>query len=1491
MTAPVDFVALQWLRGELQATLGQARQALDAPSQGAELCQALLHQAHGALQVLELPGAASLAAEMERLAHSQPLSAHAATLLKRAMLQLPIYLQRVHLARRDLPQVLLPLLNELRTARGAPALADTPPEHEVPPAGAADAGLDDAPLDGAWFAREREYLNAPDRDALRSVVAALCVDLVRHKERLEALVRSGRQQPAALAELLPPLRQVADTLAVLGFEQPRRVIIEQLGVIQTLAQGEPALRDAQLMDVAGALVYVENTLAGMAGQGEDAQSSEAPSTDIQHIRELVYREVLVGLEQVKASIDDGQLGGWSAARLHALFDLIDPLRGALAMIPLHPASALLALANDWVMARARAEPAAPSAHALEHLALALCAIEYHLQRLLLDPAESHVPSLDQARDALAAMGLELPGGSAQALETPQSATDATAAAPMSVEDAPDEQLLAIFQAEAHDYVAVLAHFVARCRREGPELAQDDLHRALHTLKGSAYMAGVVPVAELAAGLDLLSREYTAHHLTVEPADTVLLEAALVLLRGLLAALPNVEPAADEAVATLVQRLRERCTERLAQWAQTPAADAAARRAPQPVGDFLAQGMDILLDAENLLREWRQHPQERRELDGLLDKLTALAHGAHAAGLQAVDALCEALLDVYGAVEDASLGVGPLFFDEAELAHEALIDMLDQLAAGQTVQPVPERVAALHSLLEQALAPGAMGTFDPATGQLRAWDDAEASEETQDEANADQELLQVFLDEGFDIVESAGAALLRWQAEPGNTLEVENLLRDLHTLKGGARMVEIAPVGNLAHELETLYERLSAGVLHASPELFKLLQKGHDRLGQMLDAVGSGQPVQADATLLARIRGFGVAAFGVGANAAEPLAPADNSPALLERGPADMVKVTAQVLEDLGNLAGEAAIARGRVEQQVNDTRSTLYEVDITLQRMRDQLLRLDSETQAGQREQAHERAGYEEFDPLEMDRHSQLQQLTRALFESVSDLLDLKDTLDDRTHEAQALLAHQARVSSQLQEGLMRTRMVPFERVIPRLQRIVRQVAEELGKQVNFETGHADAEVDRTVLEHMIAPLEHMLRNAVDHGLEPAALRRAAGKPDVGLITLQVAHEGAEVVIEMADDGAGVPLDAVRSKAIKRGLLAADSDMSDHDVMQFILQPGFSTAQKITQISGRGLGMDVVHEEVKQLGGSMTIDSRRGIGARFQIRLPLEVSVNRALLVQCGEQLYAVPLNSIEGIVRVKPAELDARYRHDPPRYRYGGISHELRYLGQLLHSAARPELLGEEHALPVLLVRSHDHQVAVQVDAINGSREIVVKSLGPQFSAVPGLNGATILGDGRVVLILDLLGQIRAQHLRPHQNTHGPLQAFAGGGNARPRLVLVVDDSVTVRKVTSRLLARHGMRVLTARDGVEAMAILREHRPDVLLLDIEMPRMDGFEVASKVRKDSRLKTIPIIMVTSRTGEKHRERATAIGVNEFLGKPFQENQLLISIAKWSRPHA
>ncbi len=609
-------------------------------------------------------------------------------------------------------------------------------------------------------------------------------------------------------------------------------------------------------------------------------------------------------------------------------------------------------------------------------------------------------------------------------------------------------------------------------------------------------------------------------------------------------------------------------------------------------------------------------------------------------------------------------------------------------------------------------------------------------------------------------------------------------------------------------------------------------------------------------------------------------------AVKKSAPQEVVKVSAELLEELVNLAGETSINRSRLEQYVNDFSFSLDEVDSTLNRLQDQLRRLDIETEAQILFRQEQMEAHDEFDPLEMDRYSHLQQLSRSLTESASDLKDLKTDLGEKLKVTETLLVQQSRINTTLQEGLMRSRMVPFSRLVPRLRRIVRQVAAELGKNVSFELDNVEGELDRSVLERMVPPFEHMLRNAVDHGIETPEERINAGKAESGRIVLTLAREGGDVIIRLADDGRGVDLKRVREKAIERELMSPEADLSDFDIMQFILHAGFSTAESVTQISGRGVGMDVVNAEIKQLGGSVTINSSWGKGTEFVIRLPFTLSVNRALMVAIGSDHYAVPLSSIEGIVRVSPFELEHYYANPEAQFEYANENYHVRYLGSLFHRNATPSLDGHVLPLPVLLVRSAEHTMALQVDAVMGSREIVVKSLGAQFSSVAGLSGATVMGDGSVVVILDPHAIVRQEIARAALQLVDSAEEIIEEEEVvnRVKTIMVVDDSVTVRKVTTRFLEREGFEVITAKDGVDALRVLQDEMPDLMLLDIEMPRMDGFEVAKTVRTTKRWEELPIIMITSRTGDKHREHAMSLGVNNYLGKPYQEDILLEAIA-------
>jgi chemosensory pili system protein ChpA (sensor histidine kinase/response regulator) len=602
-----------------------------------------------------------------------------------------------------------------------------------------------------------------------------------------------------------------------------------------------------------------------------------------------------------------------------------------------------------------------------------------------------------------------------------------------------------------------------------------------------------------------------------------------------------------------------------------------------------------------------------------------------------------------------------------------------------------------------------------------------------------------------------------------------------------------------------------------------------------------------------------------------------SPAL--GGRAEIARVDADLLESLLNNAGEVSIYRSRLEQQVSSIDFNLVELSQTVVRLRDQLRKLEMETDAQVRHAqpvvVRERQG---FDALEMDRYSVIQQLSRALAETANDVSSLQQLLGELTRDADALLTQQQRVVSELQDGLMRTRMVPFSRQLQRLNRIVRQAAREAGKEAELQVRGGENELDRQVMDRMLGPFEHLLRNAIVHGIESPELRAERGKSPVGRVGIELRRDGAEMSIVVSDDGAGLDLDAIRAKAEAQGFIDPGAPLDGATAAELIFRPGFSTAIELTLAAGRGVGMDVVANEIRELGGSLRVESEPGQGLRFLVRLPYTRAITQALIMQAGDELFALPLPTVEGVARVRARDIGRHLGDDAEPFVYGDQAYRVRHIAALVDGQARP-LPADDSYVPVVLVRAGEHSTALIGDEMLGAREIVVKTLGPQLAGVPGIAGATILGDGHIVIILDVGTLVRAGDVAGDDY---PVHGTPDSRDERT-FVMVVDDSITVRRVTERLLERNGMRVVTAKDGVDAVSLLREHRPDIILLDIEMPRMDGYEVANHVRNDPRLKGIPIVMITSRVGQKHRARAMESGVDDYLGKPYQENQLLAAI--------
>jgi chemosensory pili system protein ChpA (sensor histidine kinase/response regulator) len=701
------------------------------------------------------------------------------------------------------------------------------------------------------------------------------------------------------------------------------------------------------------------------------------------------------------------------------------------------------------------------------------------------------------------------------------------------------------------------------------------------------------------------------------------------------------------------------------------------------------------------------------------------------------------------------------------------------------------------------------------------------------------------------------------------------------------------LGELAHVLEA---RINAMDEFERPDnaLFEEAEDRVDRFSVSLDRLTRGEdiveePLQVPMTAVFEHQKDKPAALAMIAAAAQEKAERDAAPAEPRGERSALLRVNADMIDRFVNEAGELSIARSRIEGEMANFRRALVDLTDNIGRMRSQLREVEiaSEGQMQSTIKLKEEHG-EQFDPLEFDRFSRMQELTRFLAESLGDVITLHQGLQKNLDETELAIHAQARLNRELQQGLMGVRLVPLGNLADRFYRVVRQTAKEIDKKANLELKGIRTELDRSMLEKITGPFEHLLRNAIAHGIEAPAERLRAGKPEIGEISIDAVQRGNEVVLTVGDDGAGLNFPRIREKAIEAGLLARDVELPEAQLAQFIFMAGFSTATEVSQLSGRGVGMDVVKSEITSLGGRVEIASTAGRGTTFTITLPLTLAVTQAVMLRAGTTIYAVPSVMIDQVQEYK-AET----------YSQVAAAGEIAWKDNRYPLRSLLPLLGEidtatpPRQIPVLLLKSGVQRAAIRVDEIVGNREVVVKTIGPQLARLAGIAGATVLGNGQVVLILNPVQLVHREQPgfevpRPPVAQEQALMVEEKSGNP---LVMVVDDSLTVRKITSRMLTREGYEVATAKDGVDALQQLQDMKPDCILLDVEMPRMDGFEFARNVRADAATRAIPIIMITSRTAEKHRNRATELGVNEYMGKPYQEDQLLALIKRYTQESA
>ena len=936
--------------------------------------------------------------------------------------------------------------------------------------------------------------------------------------------------------------------------------------------------------------------------------------------------------------------------------------------------------------------------------------------------------------------------------------------------------------------------------------------------------------------------------------------------------------------------------------------------------FLEEAEELLVGIDQDLNTWAKDQTNTASLNNLMRYLHTLKGGANMIQATHIGLISHELESIYERVIRKQIEVTPQLVSIVRLVQDDVTDRIQIIRENNIDYAGRESIEILRNI--QQIAQGksvGVATIETVAAEV---DTSEVEVETfAVELETEQELVvadvehfespeesirliaeETFLEEAEEILESTDEFLTKWFEQRSDRSLLLQLQRAAHSLKGGARMVENEPVAAISYQLETTFEQFA--VHHFNSNAYDLLlqttfswlkqaifERDYSNFDSLRLSLESIELVNVTAQLPNRVTQANslstpkIFEFIQGDGTEPPAMLGEWGSSSQQDNSNEMIRISADLVEKMIDLSGENAINRSRIEMDLGQIGNTLNEMELAMKRLADQLRRMEGELESQIiAKHGSENSRYADFDPLEMDQYSSLNQLSKSLAESASDLVDFKRTLADKIRDAEGLLLQQSRIQAEIQESLMRTRLVPFSRLLPRLQRIVRQTSSTLNRPTELIVNNTEGELDRTILERLVTPFEHMLRNAIDHGIEDTEQRQQAKKTAVGQIELNISRQGTDVLVSFSDDGKGIDEAKIKEKALNLGLIKADQFLDKQEILQLIFHPGFSTAKEVTQISGRGVGLDVVQSEIKALGGHVSVDSNLGEGTTFTIRVPTTVSVSDALMVKAGDQQFAISLAQIDRIVRIAPSTLEAYFNSKDDFFKIDNTNYKLRYLSEFVSNQPLPRLSNIAHSLPVLLIKGNNGQtIALLVDQLIGSRaQIVVKPIGQQFSSVGVVAGATILGNGQVCLILEgqnIARQIQATQRIKHISDSRDLSRH---NNAR-RLIMIVDDSVTVRKVTSRLLERQGYDVVTAKDGVDAIEQLENVKPDLMLLDIEMPRMDGFEVTNLVRHHDVHQDLPIIMITSRTGEKHRERAFSLGVTHYMGKPFQEAELLSNV--------
>jgi chemosensory pili system protein ChpA (sensor histidine kinase/response regulator) len=1380
-------------------------------------------------------------------------------------------------------------------------------------------------------------------EALKSMWVQYVSGEPKSAARFRELVASFSSKAAEVGSA--PLAKLLDAIALVSarlpdpYPQDSHALVIEMASAFLLAESliesftEPAADADRQIDIMGGwlLDAAQGRSTGEPPPGLRADLSERIGA--LRLRAQVAREIVANLQHVEKVLDGFVRDPSTRDSLPGLATHLRQIHGALKVLDFEDAARVVAICEDLI-ARCAQPGYTGTAEDMDWIAEGLSSLGYFLDPCLngREPSaqaielffrrydKAHMPPEQRELDSTVVL-------TATALKAADEAEAAVAAAMAAAAAAPrakapparpevNRELLDIYLEEASEVLAGIDASLPACRAQPQDRdALTTIRRGFHTLKGSGRMVGLMDLGEVAWEIEQVLNLWLEQKWPASPDLLDLVAMGSRSFAGWVAQLREgslTQEIEATALVDFAERLKQVETPAPVTVPAAPAAPAAepaplapaipaaamepiaAAPAAEPVLDFIARGQTAPMPA--IVQEPAPQavpPAERttpppppdvqvgevRVAPHLFDIYMKEAHQhlaaleAHAAAWRATPgteaspefvraahtlasssrtAGFEPIAALAGALEQwtphARLTTAPADAGAVVAAVEGLRGRLEAVARREPPASADALEAAVRALIARLLTPPARKA--PARA-APAGEGQGGREQRILRDDIDAQLLPVFLEEAQQLLPQIGADLRDWKAKPGDAQVSRSLQRALHTLKGSARMAGAIRLGELTHLMESRIEAaLEAGSLDAS--LFNELEQKLDRLSLDLERMQYAPEV----TL-----------------AAPAAAPAE---APLP-GPAAMLRVNADVLDQLINESGEVSIARTRVEAELRAVKQSIADLSDSIARLRGQLREFEVQADSQMQSRASElESRNREFDPLEFDRYTRLQELTRLMAESLHDATSIQQTLARSLGDADGALAHQSRVSRDVQQALMRMRAVPFANLNERLFRIVRQTARELGKSAELDIQGSQVELDRSVLERIGAPLEHMLRNALAHGLEMPEARAAAGKPPAGRITVSLRQEANEIALTVSDDGAGLDLDGLRRRARERGLLPPEALASDAEAAQLIFVSGLSTADQVTELAGRGVGMDVVKSEIGAIGGRVEIATARGRGTTFTVYLPLTLAVTQAVLVRAGGAACAVPSAMVEQVLRLKGDTMAARFAGGAIEFQ--DRSYPLYDLWRLQGGAAEALAPGYHS---VLLLRGGAQRIALHVDELLANQEIVVKAIGPQLARVPGVSGATVLADGRIALIVNPVQLVQRARGAPLREMAQPALA----ASAAP-LIMVVDDSLTVRKITGRLLEREGYRVLAAKDGLDALEMMRDVLPAVMLVDIEMPRMDGFDLTRTLRGDPRTRDIPIIMISSRTAGKHRDQAMQLGVNAFLGKPYPEVELLQHIANF-----